>query len=143
MKMLLRISFVLALCLAFATTSFAGKYDALFVEGGAQHCIWYDGYCDGVCYSIYAGGSADGIQTGCAGGALVGTTGGRALHISYACDAQAGCDTQLQVVHTILRSDGTWTHYGLSGGLVVVLNSGTYSVAAPRNVEGLPSSMSK
>jgi hypothetical protein len=141
-KILLRVSLVLVLCLAFAGVSAAAKYDSFFVEGSGQHCITYDGYCDGICYSVYAGGSADGYQTGCISGALFGTVGGRALHASYACDAQFGCDVE-GPIHTIVRNDGTWAHYIITGGAVSLLNSGTWTPGTPRIIEGLPASVSK
>jgi hypothetical protein len=97
--------------------------------------IIYDGYCDGVYLEIdNLTGLVDGEQispTGCVSGGVLGTVGtlmggqGPAVTIGYGTDA----DFYANGLVTVIRANGTWTHYELVSGEISVLNSGTWSLA--------------
>ena len=113
--------------------------------------IVYDGYCDGarINYNV-ATGEADGWQTGSCvdigtGNYMVGAVAsvfGQGAGVTMGYD-----DTALYGTYglfTVIRADGTWTHYANDGSGIIVINSGTWSYGTPPvNAEGLSSSAGK
>jgi hypothetical protein len=94
--------------------------------------IVFDGYCDGMQLnspSIGLGteGTVDGNRTGCASEALIGAKtklrGQGAFAVTF--------DTGGLWVQTAIFVDYTWIHYSVSGDLIYVLNSGTWSYGTP------------
>lgn len=138
---------VLACTLFFAQGSYAFFAENSVQDGDATPLvidIVYDGYCDGAHLSFdFATGLADGNQTGCHVGNMLGvlssvSSQGPALCMSYG----VGADFYANALYTVIRADGTWTHYANDGGGIYVINQGTWSfgVAADANA-GLPSSL--
>ena len=96
--------------------------------------IHFDGYCDGMHLVSPSAGlgirkTVDGNRTGCASDGLMGTkTKINNLRGSYAVSFFANGSQWLE---TAIFSDHTWVHYAVSGDVIYVLNSGTWSPGPP------------
>jgi hypothetical protein len=100
--------------------------------------LHFDGYCDGLhlnypSLGIGTAPTVDGDQTGCVSGGVFGekTSGGFYLTVP-------GFST-----FTVIKLNHTWTHYALSGNLIFVLNSGTWSPGPPIRASGVSSSQGR
>lgn len=100
--------------------------------------ISYDGFCDGLMLNIDpATGLVDGNQAGCTVGPILGTRGrtltqGPTVTIGYDASSDFG---GLGII-TVIRADGTWTHYMNDGSGISVVNSGTWSMGPAAVAEG-------
>jgi hypothetical protein len=95
--------------------------------------IVFDGYCDGMHLnspSIGLGteGTVDGNRTGCSSEGLIGAKTKIHSQGTFA----VTFDTDGLWVQTAIFADHTWIHYAVSGDLIYVLNSGTWSYGIPR-----------
>jgi hypothetical protein len=126
--------FCLLSVIALAFTLFFAQGSNAFLAGSSDATpividIVYDGYCDGAHLSFdFATGLADGNQTGCCAGNMVGVVAmvpsqGVALCMSYG----AGADFHPYGAYIVIRADRTWTLYANDGGGIYVLNTGTWT----------------
>ena len=98
--------------------------------------ITFDGYCDGLQLIFPSAGlgnsqTVDGHQTGCVAGPIFGQA---------ATDKTEGFVTIPGFqTFTDLHENHTWTHYGLIGNQIYIVNSGTWSFGSPIANRGLPS----
>jgi hypothetical protein len=105
---------------------------AAMVSAGSVD-VSYDGYCD-VMYFYYdlATGLVDGYQTGCTAGPTLGTVAKEIF--SQGTGVTMGYDETADYGHgisTVIRQNGTWTHYRNTGDGIYVVNSGTWSPGPP------------
>ncbi|MFQ6105392.1 MAG: hypothetical protein ACE5OP_14045 [Candidatus Glassbacteria bacterium] len=109
-----------------ATVFFNGQAGNL-----AAYDITYDGYSDGVYLEIDQNtGLVSGFVTGAVDGDIMGVVGGvenqgRSIIISYP------EDSFYEGLLTIIRDDGTWSHYFHDGAQMLELNSGTWIKGVP------------
>jgi hypothetical protein len=91
--------------------------------------IMFDGYCDGFeLNSPSAGlgyqGTVDGNRIGCAADGLMGAStrlhSDGAIAVGYYADGTTW-------IETVVMLSGTWIHFSVSGDLIYILNSGTWS----------------
>jgi hypothetical protein len=92
--------------------------------------ISLDGYCDGLhintpSIGLGTAGTVDGYHTGCVSGGFEGTFA-RGAHITT---EYGGLVEPL--LHFVINTDHTWTIYGISGDLITLVNSGTWSPGPP------------
>jgi hypothetical protein len=107
--------------------------------------LTFDGYCDGMHLNIPSlgvgsAGTVDGDHTGCVTGGFEGTTSSKpsGAHITT---TYGGLVPPL--LHYQVRSNHTWTVYGINGDLITLVNSGTWSPGAPKGNAGLPSGLAR
>jgi hypothetical protein len=99
--------------------------------------ITFDGYCDGLHLnqpSVGVPGTAytvDGDQTGCASGGVFGTARPNRNGKYGVTKGIEFIDIPSFSSFTVINKDHTWVHYGLSGNLIYISNSGTWSLGAP------------
>ena len=110
------------------------------VSPDAVHDIIFDGYCDGMQLNVPSvglgtPGTVDGNRTGCASEGLIGATTKISGQTQAAVTFNAG-GTWIQTA--IFIPSRTWIHYSVSGDLIYVLNSGTWSPGTPTG-SGRPS----
>jgi hypothetical protein len=113
---------LLVLTVVVVALSFSQPASALQID------VMFDGYCDGMSLNIIPGtGLVDGARIGCYTEPLHGTVGnviGQGVGVTVTIDPPG-----IAGIITVVRQDGTWTHYGNDGSGIYVLNSGTWSNA--------------
>lgn len=110
----------------------SGARTAVPHTGGTD--IHLDGYCDGFHLNIPSigtgtAGTVDGNHTGCVTGGFGGTTSKRpnAVHLS----TTYGGLGAYPLLAWRIRANGNWAAYAEVGGVIVLVNSGTWSPGPP------------
>jgi hypothetical protein len=103
------------------------------VRPNAVYDISFDGYCDGMQFNVPSvglgtAGTVDGNRTGCSSEGLIGATTKISGQSQVAVTFNTG-GTWIQTA--VFIPSHTWIHYSVSGDLIFVLNSGTWSPGPP------------
>ncbi|MDQ1466719.1 MAG: hypothetical protein QOH10_1134 [Actinomycetota bacterium] len=104
--------------------------------GAFSRDISFDGYCDGLHLSVPSVGtqeatSVDGYRTGCETGGVFGTAKPNASGDYGVLRGAEFLTIPNASVFTVVKKDHTWVHYGVSGNLIYVFASGTWSIGVP------------
>jgi len=91
--------------------------------------IMFDGYCDGFelnspSVGLGTQGTVDGNRIGCASDGLMGASTRLRTDGAIAVGFYADGSTWIE---TVVALSGTWIHFSVSGDLIYILNSGTWS----------------
>ena len=104
--------------------------------GAFSRDISFDGFCDGLHLSVPSVGtneatSVDGYRTGCETGGVFGTAKPNASGDYGVMRGTEFVTIPVASLFTVVKKDHTWVHYGVSGNLIYVFASGTWSYGVP------------